>query len=250
MKDGTRLVGSVLVRRLVLPGLLVILTVSPARGQIGLEHLQPPHPVLLVPGWGDDARNLDPLRKRFLGAGWAPEQVAAVQFEDPVGSNEMHAREVGAAVEALAKKTGVQRVDVVAHSMGGLAVRWYLELMEGGPRVRRAVFLGTPNRGTLAAYLAWGKGGEEMEPGSDFLTKLNDEGAVPRDVRAITIRTPVDLRVIPPRSAALYEVGVTNLEVCCPTHQGLVEDQQTFVRIRNFLRQPPPRTDDSGGGGR
>lgn len=244
-RSGPR--GVRLVRRLVLLGLLTVLPLSPVRGQIGIERLDPPRPVVLVPGWGDDAGEMDPLRERLLAAGWSPEQVVEVQFADPVGSNEEHAREVKTVVEALAEETDSGRVDVVAHSMGGLAVRWYLELLGGATRVRRAVFLGTPNRGTLAAYLAWGEGGEEMEPGSEFLAELNDHGAVPDGVRAITIRTPVDLRVIPPRSAALYEVGVTNLEICCPTHRGLLDHDETFVRIRNFLRQPAAEVGGSDG---
>src|SRR5262249_54405765 len=41
-----------------------------------------------------------------------------------------------------------KRLDVVAHSMGGLVARWFIE-REGGDRVvRRLVMLGTPNGGS------------------------------------------------------------------------------------------------------
>lgn len=188
-------------------------------------------PVLLVPGWNDRAEDLVPLRRRFLEAGWPGERVLALEFEDPVGSNVEHAEEIAAAMDAFLERTGATAVDVVAHSMGGLAVRRYL--LEGSPRIRKVVFLGTPHRGTVTAYLAWGEGGEEMQPGTEFLMDLNREFLPHRNVRTMAIRTPMDLRVIPGESAELP--GAVNREVCCPTHRGLIDDPETFQLVRGFL---------------
>jgi hypothetical protein len=55
-------------------------------------------------------------------------------------------------------------------------------------------------------------------------------------VRAITIRTPLDLHVVPPESARLP--GIPDLKVCCPTHAGLLEDEGTFELIARFLKDP------------
>ncbi|GAA1790419.1 hypothetical protein GCM10009712_42070 [Pseudarthrobacter sulfonivorans] len=40
------------------------------------------------------------------------------------------------------------QVDVVAHSMGGLVVRWMIEKEDGAALIRRAVFAGTPHAGS------------------------------------------------------------------------------------------------------
>lgn len=192
-------------------------------------------PVLLVPGWGDDAADVEPLRQRFLEAGWPLSRVRTVGFEDPVGSNRMNAREIARAAEVLQGMTGAERVDVVAHSMGGLAVRHFLAHEGGADVVRRVVFLGTPHRGTVVAMLAWGDGGREMVPGSSFLTALNDTAQRPEGVEMLAIRTPVDLRVIPGSSAVLP--GALNLEVCCPAHPELVEDEEVFRKAAAFLRE-------------
>lgn len=190
-------------------------------------------PVVLVPGWADEAPMMEPLRRRLADGGWPEARVSALTFDDPVGSNEENARQIAQAVEVLKGLTGASRVDVVAHSMGGLAVRHYL-LFEGGAQdVRRVVFLATPHRGTVAAMLAWGEGGRQMVPGSEFLNRLND-GGIPGGVEALAIRTPVDLRVIPASSALLP--GALNLEICCPTHTQLVDDDQTADRVMGFLR--------------
>lgn len=196
-------------------------------------------PVVLVPGWGDEGTDLEPLRDRLLDAGWPESRILLVAFDDPYGSSASHAPEIGRAVASLLGLTGAPEVDIVAHSMGGLAVRAFLESGEtfGDRDVRRAVFLGTPHRGTVAAMLAWGDGGREMIPGSSFLERLNAPPPLPEGVEALAIRTPVDLRVIPGSSAMLPDAR--NVEVCCPTHQGLLDDPAVFREVRLFLLHGP-----------
>lgn len=189
-------------------------------------------PVLLVPGWYATARVMAPLLIRLVAAGWAEDHVMALTFSDATGSNRDHAREIGAAVDSLRAMTGAERVDIVAHSMGGLATRLYLE--DGGAaHVRRVVFIATPQRGTYTAYLAFGRGRDEMIPGSDFLKALNSGPPVPRGVEALTIRTVVDAHIVPEESALLP--GVPDVEVCCPTHQGLLADMDVFRAVWRFL---------------
>lgn len=200
-----------------------------------------PVPVLLVPGWGDEPPQLAELRTLFIEAGWPPGRVVTMGFRDPVGSNRSHAREVGAELRNLRKVTGTDEVDVVAHSMGGLAVRHHLA-NTGGEGVRRAVFLATPHRGTIAAYLAWGEGSEEMVPGSAFLDSLNAGDPVPPGVEALAVEARLDLRIVPGESAQLPPAdNVRNVEVCCPTHVGLLDHPDTFRAIVEFLTGGEPR---------
>lgn len=187
-------------------------------------------PILLVPGWFDTERDLAALRIRFVAAGWAPASVRALSFRDPTGGNVEHAREIAVAVDALLAATGAPVVDIVAHSMGGLATRVYVG--EGG-KVRRVVFLATPHRGTWAAYVAWGEGADEMRPGSPFLVTLNADRRRLARVDALTIRTPVDTHILPGESATLD--GVPDRVVCCPSHAGLLRDVEVFRLVRRFL---------------
>jgi len=204
----------------------------------GERRVERPVPVLLVPGWGDGSEQLIPLQTRFREAGWPLGAIRAVDFEDPVGSSRAHAEEVAGAARALRRTTGSEEVDIVAHSMGGLAVRWFLESRDS-TGVRKAVFLGTPHRGTVAAWFAWGEGGDEMQPGSPFLDSLNAGGFVPDEVEALAIQTPLDLRVIPGESALLPEAENTrNAEICCPTHPGLLDHEDTFRAVAEFLAEP------------
>jgi triacylglycerol lipase len=193
----------------------------------------PSAPVLLVPGWLRGAKELLPLAERLVRDGWPEDWVFPLDFRDPVGSNLDHAVEIEEAIAALQARTGRPLVDVIAHSMGGLAL-WALLQRDGDVLpIRRVVFLGSPLQGTLIAHLAWGEGGEEMRPGSDFLKELEAGPDPSHWVEALTIRTPLDLTVVPNRGGTLPGMG--DRLICCPTHQGLQDHEETFVLARDFL---------------
>jgi triacylglycerol lipase len=192
-------------------------------------------PVLLVPGWFDTARELAALRIRLMGAGAS--HVETLTFREPTGSNREHAAEIDSVIAQVLAATGAERVDVVAHSMGGLATRWYLKTRPDAP-VRRAVFIASPHRGTLSAHLAWGDSRDEMMPESAFLEALNAGPSVPTGVDAMTIRTPIDTHVLPGESATLP--GVEDHTVCCPTHQGLLRSDDVFYLVLDFLERTDP----------
>lgn len=203
-------------------------------------------PVLLVPGWMASDRTMGPLRELFLQAGWPPHWVESFTFHDRVGSNRDHAVEIAQAVAELRERTGARRVDVVAHSMGGLATRLYLQ--DGGAgSVRRVIFVATPHHGTLVANLAWGEGGAEMRPGSPFLLELGELRGVPPGVEALTLRTPVDFHVLPPSSATL--TGVPDVEVCCPGHEGILNHPDAFQVMQAFLIRGAQAALQEGAGG-
>jgi len=209
---------------------LLAVTVLPPAGAAQEEG--PPVPVLVVPGWFDTAEALAGLRVRLRSAGWPADRVAAVTFADPTGSNVEHAEEIGRAVGFLLRRTGAEQVDIIAHSMGGLATRVYLRDNPG--TVRRVVFMATPHRGTYSAYFAFGKGRGEMMPGSPFLDSLNAAPAVPDEVEALTVRTLLDTHIVPVASGTLP--GVPDVAVCCATHEGLTRDLAAFRAVAAFLQ--------------
>jgi len=56
--------------------------------------------------------------------------------------------------EAKAASDEHDQVDVVAHSMGGLVTRWYIEAMNKTD-IHKFAMLGTPNRGSAKDYYVW-----------------------------------------------------------------------------------------------
>ena len=204
-----------------------------APGSLGEDVAVQRRPVLLVPGWLGRSLDMMALKERLIRDGWEEADIFPLEFVDPVGSSVDHAAELGRAIQSVLIETGAPEVDVVAHSMGGLAA-WVL-LQERGSLlpVNRMVFLATPFQGTVTAYLAWGEGGPEMVPESDFLQGLQTGGWPQSWVNALTIRTPLDLTVVPGYGATL--LGIGDRVICCPTHQGLLDHEETYLIVRDFL---------------
>ena len=188
-------------------------------------------PVLLVPGWSDTARVLRPCRDFLVSCGWPADAVRSVTFRDRYGSNLEHAAEIAVAVEELRAATDTPKIGVIAHSMGGLALRKYLTDV-GDATVHTAIFAGTPHRGTWIAWLAWGRGAAEMRPGSAFLEQLNAT-ALPPAVRTICLRSPIDTRIVPGDSAWLD--GASCHTVRAPTHPRMLRHRPTLHLIRDLL---------------
>ncbi len=136
--------------------------------------------VVLVHGLEDPGWTWRDLVPRLVDSG---EVVVRFRYpgDQPIAdSSDLFAGELRRLAES-----GVRRVDLVAHSMGGLIARDVLTRTahyagdgSGGgryPAVGRLIMLGTPTHGAPLARL-WG-GGEatvDLAPGSDFLRRLNE----------------------------------------------------------------------------
>ncbi|MCF6378413.1 PxKF domain-containing protein [Nocardioides KLBMP 9356] len=124
-----------------------------------------PRPVVMVHGMNSDASTWAPYPAMLEAAhdGWTSRAVDTMRT-DPVGYRPIRANadELAAAVTQTQRKAGAFQVDLVAHSMGGLISRSYIngvmtppsDATGSAPRaVRRLVMLGTPNGGSPCADL-------------------------------------------------------------------------------------------------
>ncbi len=92
------------------------------------------------------------------------------------------------------------RVDLIAHSMGGLVSRVYLQKLGGARRVDRLITLGTPHAGSHAANFIPSALVRQLLPDGPFLRDLNARPA-PEGVRTTSIVAGRDLLVQPADSA-------------------------------------------------
>ena len=92
------------------------------------------------------------------------------------------------------------RIDLVAHSMGGLVARFYLQQLGGARRVDRLITLGTPHHGSHAANFVPSALVRQLLPEGPFLRHLNALPA-PGDVRVTSIVAGRDLLIQPVDSA-------------------------------------------------
>lgn len=126
----------------------------------------------------------------------------ALDLSAPFGRIEEGVPQIEAAVAQITQATGLAPV-VVAHSMGGLALRAWMAQAGDPARVHRWVTLGSPHHGTWTAHFGHTPNARQLCPGSPWLRQL--ERAVPPawHARAVCFFSNADNMVFPPQTATL-----------------------------------------------
>jgi triacylglycerol lipase len=152
-----------------------------------------PVPVVLIPGWHGDPAAFDRMIPALEAAGLSvldfdPSRPGAQAMAYAPAAAGQHIPDVavgvvGPAVERALGRAGYRpgtAVDIVGYSMGGLVARYLIEKSGWASRVGTLAMLGTPNQGTIAAWVPgtiggfgrWNATGGDMRPGSPFLRSL------------------------------------------------------------------------------
>src|ERR687898_3255357 len=124
-------------------------------------------PVLLIHGYMEDAivwnKWIDLLKKDGISA----YPITFKQSDDKCGSAADHAKELSNIIGQIKKETGQNKVNIVAHSKGGLDARVYLA-NNTTKDVANLVMIGTPNAGSpLADSCEFGTPGVyDLRPGA------------------------------------------------------------------------------------
>lgn len=204
-------------------------------------------PVIVVGGLIGISIAYEPIAARLRADGY---RVWIYQLPNlGFGDIRESARALSSYVDQVRAATGAGRVDLVAHSQGGLVSRWYVKFLGGVDTVDQYVGLGSPQYGTYVAnivnFLGLGSCAgivacQQMSIGSSFLADLNAGDDTPGPVRWTTLRTWQDELVRPVDNAVLAD-GATNVLVqgWCPLrvvgHLGLVLDGTTYTAVRQTL---------------
>ncbi len=113
-----------------------------------------------------------------------PIEESAVQLEQELGG---FLEKIKSGASFGGKRINASKIDVVAHSMGGLVTRYYIsnyyddDKNQHPKNIRKLVMLGTPNHGAWDAKLTpaivprsiLGEAGIQLRPDGEFLKKLN-----------------------------------------------------------------------------
>lgn len=135
------------------------------------------------------------------------------------------------------------RIDVVAHSMGGLVARFYLQQLGGARRVDRLITLGTPHQGTHAATFVPSALVRQLLPEGPFIRHLNALPP-PEGVQVTSLVAGRDVLVQPLDSARCPHGEVLHFDDL--GHVELLFRPAVFSEIHAILRAPVaarPRTD-------
>ena len=194
------------------------------------------YPVLLVHGIDDTGTRFRQMRAALLTRGFSPVYAMDIIPSDASISIEAMGNQVLDAVRKLQQTTPAQKVDVVAFSMGALAVRYFLQRQGGRSMVRRFISIAGPHHGTLSAYLCQNVGCFQIRPGSDLLHDLNADMDPWGDVKVSSFWSPLDLMVIPATSSLL--VRAHNRAFIVILHPWMVSDKRVIEAVAQTLAMP------------
>jgi triacylglycerol esterase/lipase EstA (alpha/beta hydrolase family) len=201
-----------------------------------------PHvPVLLAHGIDDTARNLRPIARRLHKLGWAEAEVEICEFHpnDGTGGLLPLVEQLDRSARALAARTGAEKIDIVAFSMGALVARYWLMRVPGHVPVRRYVSISGPHHGTLIGYLRWNAGGEQMRPNSRLLLDLAKDEGQWGAVEVYSFWTPLDLVVVPAISSRLK--GAVERTFPVVLHPLMMYDGRVISAVAEALGGPALR---------
>ncbi|MFI1098253.1 lipase family alpha/beta hydrolase [Streptomyces sp. NPDC020917] len=198
-------------------------------------------PVLLVHGFVDNRSAFALLRRSLQRNGWT--RVQAVNYSPLTFDMRTAAAVLGAHIERICEESGERRVDIVAHSLGGLIARYYVQRLGGDARVRTLVTLGTPHSGTRAVpAITPHPLARQMRPGSEVLKEL--AAPAPRcRTRFVAFWSDLDQLMIPVGSARLEhpDLFAKNIKVTGIGHLSLPVHGAVAAQIRRELARRPAR---------
>ena len=175
-------------------------------------------PVIWIHGLGGHPGNFVGLRSSFSRRGRTRTYTLDLRGYDRV---EDMATLLGDAIDRVAQCNDMHpeaRIDLVAHSMGGLVARLALDSPRARRRVANLVTLGTPHEGSHLARLAATNLVLALRPGSELLTRLKSQdfwGAT--DAPLLTAVWSQSDTIVIPADSARFDKG-RNIELEDATH--------------------------------
>lgn len=194
-------------------GSMPVLTLPQIKPSAG----KPEIPVLFIHGLLHNPSTFAWLKQKLANHGFK-------NFSDMNLSTMLHgipemAQQTSNSVELLLKRFNAPQVDIVAHSLGGLVARYYLQKLGGDGKVRNLITLGTPHQGTRLSKYFWLEKIKNLSPDSPTIQELRG-CPLPVSTRAVAVSGNLDI-LMWPRDCGRWE-GVRNIHLPGVGHAGLL----------------------------
>ena len=156
----------------------------------------------------------------------------AVNLEPVFGSIDQYADTIEAAVACVEHATGMPPL-IVAHSMGGIAVRRWAAEAANYQRVHHMITIATPHTGTWLAQFAMTPNGHQMHRDSPWLHSLAAREPAGVSERFTCYYGHCDNIVFPPATAAL--AGADNRHLAGVAHVHMATRPEPWEEAMRWL---------------
>jgi triacylglycerol esterase/lipase EstA (alpha/beta hydrolase family) len=162
-------------------------------------------PVILLHGLAMTQTSWIWFGRRLARRGFQPIYATTYNSWRTVRLSARHLRDF---VERVCACEDVEEVDIVAHSMGGVVARYYIERLGGAARIGRLVTIASPHRGTVLARIGLVPSVVDIADGSPLYAEL---GPPHPTVRYTSIWSRADSLVVPASSSSIAPEGVDRI---------------------------------------
>jgi triacylglycerol lipase len=152
---------------------------------------QDQNPILFIHGRGGDISNWDDMITRFKDDGWPNSSLYAYNFQNSVVCTEQqninNANQIKQWVDDILSSTEAQKVDIVAHSMGGISSRYYIKFIADLNKIDDYVTLGSPHHGSPTQDCVY-----SYDTPTTFMITLNEGDETPGGILDDAIGDRID----------------------------------------------------------
>ena len=192
-------------------------------------------PILFVHGWSSGSH-------AFMLISWYLKQkgfknLYTMTHRPIMADLECLAQKVADRINQVLEETQAEKVNIIAHSMGGLLTRYAIKNLYMEDKVNMLIAIGGLHLGSrVAALMPYGKNTLQMLYASDFMQSLADGGLTPGKVKYVSIYSAFDNFVIPQESGNLGD-GATNHKLPFYGHLRLLYSHRVNRLIRESLEK-------------
>ena len=137
------------------------------------------------------------LRRRGLGPLYATTYYS-------LQSVRASAEHLAAFVDEVCARHDAERVDIIAHSMGGVVARYFIERLDGAGRLGRLITIASPHKGTLMGRYGLVAGARDLVTDSELLAELSPPRA---GLPYTSIWSRSDSVILPQASSSIAPAG-------------------------------------------
>lgn len=161
----------------------------------------PRRPIILLHGFLLTQTSWLVLGHRLRRRGLGPLHATTYYSLQSVRTSAEH---LAAFVDEVCARHHAERVDIIAHSMGGMVARYFVERLGGAQRLGRLITIASPHKGTLMGRYGLVAGARDLVTDSELLAEL----AAPRAGLPYTsIWSRCDSVILPQSSSSIAPVG-------------------------------------------
>ena len=161
------------------------------------------NPIILLHGFGMNRTQWMWMARRLRARGLGP--IYGFNYFSLQGVPRS-ARRLQRYVDDVLARESVSEIDIVAHSLGGLVARYFIERMGGSRHVGRLITIGTPHGGTrLGRFVPLVPSARDLLGGSAL---LQDLGVVRPGAAYTSIWSRADAIIQPPESSSIAPAGI------------------------------------------